>query len=55
MNNGLNLSNVYRFVEMMAPVFSRESWRCAWHMIQVCDFMHKYSFPFSLLLQQICS
>ncbi|WRX08382.1 Protein of unknown function DUF707 - like 1 [Theobroma cacao] len=22
------------FVEMMAPVFSRASWRCAWHMIQ---------------------
>ncbi|KAK1557204.1 hypothetical protein Q3G72_020029 [Acer saccharum] len=23
------------FVEMMAPVFSRASWRCTWHMIQV--------------------
>ncbi|KAK0578444.1 hypothetical protein LWI29_010539 [Acer saccharum] len=22
------------FVEMMAPVFSRASWRCTWHMIQ---------------------
>ncbi|XVF32026.1 hypothetical protein REPUB_Repub17cG0045900 [Reevesia pubescens] len=22
------------FVEMMAPLFSRASWRCAWHMIQ---------------------
>ncbi|KAE8668746.1 hypothetical protein F3Y22_tig00112285pilonHSYRG00151 [Hibiscus syriacus] len=22
------------FVEMMAPVFSRASWRCSWHMIQ---------------------
>ncbi|VAI93973.1 unnamed protein product [Triticum turgidum subsp. durum] len=24
------------FVEMMAPVFSRDAWRCVWHMIQVC-------------------
>ena len=24
-----------RFVEVMAPVFSREAWRCVWHMIQV--------------------
>ena len=24
-----------RFVEIMAPVFSREAWRCVWHMIQV--------------------
>lgn len=24
-----------RFVEIMAPVFSRDAWRCAWHMIQV--------------------
>ncbi|CAN4079184.1 unnamed protein product [Withania somnifera] len=23
------------FVEIMAPVFSREAWRCVWHMIQV--------------------
>lgn len=29
----------FRFVEIMAPVFSREAWRCVWHMIQVCyDF-----------------
>ena len=26
----------HRFVEIMAPVFSREAWRCVWHMIQVC-------------------
>ncbi|TQE04691.1 hypothetical protein C1H46_009674 [Malus baccata] len=26
---------VHKFVEIMAPVFSREAWRCAWHMIQV--------------------
>ena len=24
-----------RFVEIMAPVFSRTAWRCVWHMIQV--------------------
>lgn len=24
-----------RFVEIMAPVFSRDAWRCVWHMIQV--------------------
>ncbi|KAK7838611.1 hypothetical protein CFP56_019469 [Quercus suber] len=27
-------SKVHRWVEMMAPVFSRASWHCAWHMIQ---------------------
>ncbi|PON75145.1 hypothetical protein PanWU01x14_044970 [Parasponia andersonii] len=25
---------VHRWVEMMAPVFSTASWRCAWHLIQ---------------------
>ncbi|CAN1346069.1 hypothetical protein LINPERPRIM_LOCUS40624 [Linum perenne] len=25
---------VHRFVEMMAPVFSKASWRCVWHMFQ---------------------
>jgi hypothetical protein len=25
----------YSFVEIMAPVFSRDAWRCVWHMIQV--------------------
>lgn len=25
----------YRFVEGMAPVFSRSAWLCAWHLIQV--------------------
>lgn len=29
----------YRFVEMMAPVFSIASWRCAWHMIQVYNLL----------------
>ncbi|KAL8087661.1 hypothetical protein AgCh_037709 [Apium graveolens] len=27
-------SKVHRWVEMMATVFSRASWRCVWHMIQ---------------------
>ena len=26
---------MYRFVEIMAPVFSKDAWRCVWHMIQV--------------------
>ncbi|KAH6828346.1 GTPase Der [Perilla frutescens var. hirtella] len=35
------------FVEMMAPVFSRESWRCAWHMIQN-DLVHAWGLDFQL-------
>lgn len=27
---------IHRFVEIMATVFSRDAWRCAWHMIQAC-------------------
>ncbi|KAG5015577.1 hypothetical protein JHK85_021713 [Glycine max] len=27
-------SEVHKFVEIMAPVFSRNAWRCVWHMIQ---------------------
>ena len=27
--------SIYSFVEIMAPVFSRDAWRCVWHMIQV--------------------
>lgn len=26
---------ICRFVEGMAPVFSRAAWHCAWHLIQV--------------------
>ncbi|KAE9461276.1 hypothetical protein C3L33_06858, partial [Rhododendron williamsianum] len=41
-NNGLTWQmtkrrgdrEVHKFVEIMAPVFSREAWRCVWHMIQ---------------------
>ncbi|KAM3215414.1 hypothetical protein ACQJBY_067432 [Aegilops geniculata] len=29
------------FVEVMAPVFSRDAWRCVWHMIQN-DFVHAW-------------
>ncbi|KAJ8440361.1 hypothetical protein Cgig2_012797 [Carnegiea gigantea] len=31
----LNKSTSCRWVEMMAPVFSRAAWRCTWYMIQV--------------------
>lgn len=33
-----------RFVEIMAPVFSREAWRCVWHMIQVLKIFHVFPF-----------
>lgn len=33
------------FVEMMAPVFSRQSWRCVWHMIQN-DQVHAWGLDF---------
>ncbi|GAV76529.1 LOW QUALITY PROTEIN: DUF707 domain-containing protein, partial [Cephalotus follicularis] len=35
------------FVEMMAPVFSRASWRCVWHMIQN-DLVHGWGLDFQL-------
>ncbi|KAK7339614.1 hypothetical protein VNO77_20292 [Canavalia gladiata] len=35
------------FVEIMAPVFSREAWRCAWHMIQN-DLVHGWGLDFAL-------
>ncbi|KAJ4843225.1 hypothetical protein Tsubulata_008729 [Turnera subulata] len=35
------------FVEMMAPVFSKASWRCAWHMIQN-DLVHAWGLDFEL-------
>ncbi|KAF3338614.1 hypothetical protein FCM35_KLT17451 [Carex littledalei] len=25
------------FIEIMAPVFSKDAWRCVWHMIQIED------------------
>ncbi|XP_071936866.1 uncharacterized protein [Coffea arabica] len=35
------------WVEMMAPVFSRASWRCAWYMIQN-DLIHAWGLDFQL-------
>ncbi|KAK8701864.1 hypothetical protein V6N13_020242 [Hibiscus sabdariffa] len=35
------------FVEMMAPVFSRASWRCSWHMIQ-SDLVYGWGLDFQL-------
>ncbi|OMO65351.1 hypothetical protein CCACVL1_21545 [Corchorus capsularis] len=35
------------FVEMMAPVFSIASWRCAWHMVQ-SDLVYGWGLDFEL-------
>ncbi|XP_042067727.1 uncharacterized protein LOC121811039 [Salvia splendens] len=35
------------FVEIMAPVFSREAWKCVWHMIQN-DLVHGWGLDFAL-------
>lgn len=35
------------FVEIMAPVFSREAWRCIWHMLQN-DLVHGWGLDFLL-------
>ncbi|PKA66162.1 hypothetical protein AXF42_Ash018452 [Apostasia shenzhenica] len=35
------------FVEIMAPVFSRNAWRCVWHMIQN-DLVHGWGLDFAL-------
>nr|CAD1820252.1 unnamed protein product [Ananas comosus var. bracteatus] len=35
------------FVELMAPVFSRDAWRCVWHMIQN-DLVHGWGLDFAL-------
>ncbi|KAK2661957.1 hypothetical protein Ddye_000531 [Dipteronia dyeriana] len=35
------------WVEMMAPVFSRAAWRCAWYMIQN-DLIHAWGLDFQL-------
>lgn len=34
---------ICRFVEGMAPVFSRSAWLCAWHLIQVNLWFLSYS------------
>ncbi|OIT27647.1 hypothetical protein A4A49_27457 [Nicotiana attenuata] len=43
---GIQHSN-RRFVEIMAPVFSRDAWRCVWHMIQN-DLVHGWGLDFAL-------
>ncbi|GKV23004.1 hypothetical protein SLEP1_g32797 [Rubroshorea leprosula] len=35
------------FVEIMAPVFSRDAWRCVWHMMQN-DLVHGWGLDFAL-------
>ncbi|XP_019099217.1 PREDICTED: uncharacterized protein LOC104776741 isoform X2 [Camelina sativa] len=35
------------FVEIMAPVFSKNAWRCVWHMIQN-DLVHGWGLDFAL-------
>ncbi|GAB4847896.1 hypothetical protein Ancab_026956 [Ancistrocladus abbreviatus] len=35
------------FIEIMAPVFSRNAWRCVWHMIQN-DLVHGWGLDFAL-------
>ncbi|PSS26907.1 Developmental and secondary metabolism regulator veA like [Actinidia chinensis var. chinensis] len=35
------------FVEIMAPVFSRDAWRCVWHLIQN-DLIHGWGLDFAL-------
>ncbi|KAG7586212.1 hypothetical protein ISN45_Aa02g015350 [Arabidopsis thaliana x Arabidopsis arenosa] len=35
------------FVEIMAPVFSRDAWRCVWHVIQN-DLVHGWGLDFAL-------
>ncbi|XP_074582194.1 uncharacterized protein LOC141838580 [Curcuma longa] len=35
------------WIEMMAPVFSRASWRCVWHMIQ-SDLIHAWGLDLKL-------
>ncbi|GFY91451.1 lysine ketoglutarate reductase trans-splicing protein [Actinidia rufa] len=38
---------VHKFVEIMAPVFSRDAWRCVWHLIQN-DLIHGWGLDFAL-------
>nr|CAB3446469.1 unnamed protein product [Digitaria exilis]CAB3449665.1 unnamed protein product [Digitaria exilis] len=38
---------VHKFVEIMATVFSRNAWRCVWHMIQN-DLVHGWGLDFAL-------
>ncbi|XP_071679495.1 uncharacterized protein [Lolium perenne] len=50
-DTGENCSNVHwqpcsGFVEVMAPVFSRDAWKCVWHMIQN-DLVHGWGLDFN--------
>jgi len=47
----LNIYSIFSFVEIMATVFSRDAWRCVWHMIQVI-LMASYSLGCFLYMQQ---
>ncbi|KAG5522044.1 hypothetical protein RHGRI_034298 [Rhododendron griersonianum] len=38
---------VHKFIEIMAPVFSRDAWRCVWHLIQN-DLVHGWGLDFAL-------
>ncbi|MCL7045719.1 hypothetical protein MKW94_018431 [Papaver nudicaule] len=42
-----NLPPCAAFVEIMAPVFSRDAWRCVWHMIQN-DLVHGWGLDLAL-------
>ncbi|KAF7134651.1 hypothetical protein RHSIM_Rhsim08G0115400 [Rhododendron simsii] len=45
------LLKIHRFVEIMAPVFSRGAWHCVWHLIQVQNIIFMFSYcspPFKL-------
>ncbi|KAG5535842.1 hypothetical protein RHGRI_023568 [Rhododendron griersonianum] len=47
------LLKIHRFVEIMAPVFSRDAWHCVWRMIQVQNIIFTFSYcspPFKLSL-----
>ncbi|KAJ3683312.1 hypothetical protein LUZ60_013539 [Juncus effusus] len=46
-NDGPLLPPCAAFVEIMAPVFSRDAWRCVWHMIQN-DLIHGWGLDFTL-------
>ncbi|PRQ49948.1 hypothetical protein RchiOBHm_Chr2g0127631 [Rosa chinensis] len=45
--NDLHLPPCAAFVEIMAPVFSRDAWCCVWHMIQN-DLVHVRGLDFAL-------
>lgn len=42
-----NLPPCAAFVEIMAPVFSRDAWRCVWYMIQN-DLIHGWGLDFNV-------